>query len=79
MMKGVIPGFCPLEAAAATGRGDVWHNTMTVLDRRHFLQCMAWVGTCAVWTLSSGVLKGSPLFGVRRLSRIESFSHSTLL
>ena len=31
------------------------------LDRRHFLQCMAWVGTGAVWTLSGGVLKGSPL------------------
>jgi 3',5'-cyclic-AMP phosphodiesterase len=31
------------------------------LDRRNFLQCMAWVGTGAVWTLSSGVLKGSPL------------------
>jgi len=30
-------------------------------DRRHFLRCMAWVGTGAVWTLSSGVLKGSPL------------------
>jgi plastocyanin len=33
----------------------------TDLDRRNFLQCMAWVGTGAVWTLSSGVLKGSPL------------------
>jgi 3',5'-cyclic-AMP phosphodiesterase len=33
----------------------------TELDRRNFLQCMAWVGTGAVWTLSSGVLKGSPL------------------
>jgi Icc protein len=31
------------------------------LDRRHFLKCMAWVGTGAVWTLSSGVLRGSPL------------------
>jgi 3',5'-cyclic-AMP phosphodiesterase len=31
------------------------------LDRRNFLKCMAWVGTGAVWTLSSGVLKGSPL------------------
>jgi plastocyanin len=31
------------------------------LDRRHFLKCMAWVGTGAVWTLSGGVLKGSPL------------------
>ena len=31
------------------------------LDRRKFLKCMAWVGTGAVWTMSSGVLKGSPL------------------
>jgi hypothetical protein len=31
------------------------------LDRRGFLQCMAWVGTGAVWTLTSGVLKGMPL------------------
>jgi Icc protein len=29
--------------------------------RRNFLQCMAWVGTGAVWALSSGILKGSPL------------------
>jgi 3',5'-cyclic-AMP phosphodiesterase len=31
------------------------------LDRRNFLKCMAWVGTGAVWTMSSGILKGSPL------------------
>jgi Icc protein len=31
------------------------------IDRRHFLKCMAWVGTGAVWTMSSGVLSGSPL------------------
>jgi Icc protein len=31
------------------------------LDRRNFLKCMAWVGTGAVWTMSGGVLKGSPL------------------
>jgi 3',5'-cyclic-AMP phosphodiesterase len=31
------------------------------LDRRHFLKCMAWVGTGAIWTMSSGVLKGLPL------------------
>jgi 3',5'-cyclic-AMP phosphodiesterase len=31
------------------------------LDRRNFLKCMAWVGTGAAWTLSSGVLKGAPL------------------
>jgi Icc protein len=30
-------------------------------DRRGFLQCMAWVGTGAVWTMTSGVLKGMPL------------------
>ena len=29
--------------------------------RRHFLKCMAWVGTGAVWTLAGGHLKGSPL------------------
>jgi 3',5'-cyclic-AMP phosphodiesterase len=29
--------------------------------RRHFLKCMAWVGTGAVWTLTGGSLKGSPL------------------
>src|SRR4029079_3749575 len=28
---------------------------------RHFLECMAWVGTGAVWALSGGILKGSPL------------------
>ena len=33
------------------------------LDRRHFLKCMAWVGTGAVWTMSGGVLKGAPLGG----------------
>jgi 3',5'-cyclic AMP phosphodiesterase CpdA len=30
-------------------------------DRRHFLKCMAWVGTGAAWTLSNGILRGSPL------------------
>ena len=30
-------------------------------DRRHFLKCMAWVGTGAAWTLSGGVLRGCPL------------------
>jgi 3',5'-cyclic-AMP phosphodiesterase len=31
------------------------------VDRRGFLQCMAWVGTGAVWTMAGGVLKGMPL------------------
>jgi 3',5'-cyclic-AMP phosphodiesterase len=30
-------------------------------DRRGFLQCMAWVGTGAMWTLTSGVLRGMPI------------------
>jgi hypothetical protein len=34
------------------------------LDRRGFLHCMAWVGTAAVWTLSGGVLKGTPIENV---------------
>jgi plastocyanin len=31
------------------------------LDRRGFLHCMAWVGTGAMWTLASGVLRGTPI------------------
>ena len=30
-------------------------------DRRHFLKCMAWAGTGALWTITGGVLRGSPL------------------
>ena len=30
-------------------------------DRRGFLKCMAWVGTGAMWTMTSGVLKGMPI------------------
>ena len=31
------------------------------LDRRGFLRCMAWVGTGAMWTMTSGVLEGMPI------------------
>jgi len=31
------------------------------MSRRGFLECMAWVGTGAVWTMTSGVLKGTAL------------------
>ena len=34
---------------------------ITSVDRRGFLQCMAWVGTGAVWTMAGGVLKATPL------------------
>ena len=47
----------------------------TDLDRRDFLKCMAWVGTGAVWTLSGGVLKGSPL---EQSTRMPMMSHDTL-
>jgi 3',5'-cyclic-AMP phosphodiesterase len=30
-------------------------------DRRGFLECMAWVGTAAVWSMAGGVLKGMPV------------------
>ena len=33
----------------------------TVRGRRGFLQCMAWVGTGAMWTSLGGVLKGMPI------------------
>jgi plastocyanin len=32
-----------------------------VSNRRQFLQCMAWVGTGAMWTMAGGVLKGVPI------------------
>ena len=36
-------------------------NDEMAWDRRRFLTCMAWVGTGAVWTMTSGVLKGMPI------------------
>jgi len=37
------------------------HDEDMAWDRRGFLQCMAWVGTGAMWTLTSGVLEGLPI------------------
>ncbi len=37
------------------------HDEKLEPGRRHFLQCMAWVGTGAVWTLAGGALRASPL------------------
>ena len=36
-------------------------NDESELDRRGFLNCMAWVGTGAVWTMAGGILKGMPI------------------
>jgi 3',5'-cyclic-AMP phosphodiesterase len=44
------------------------------LDRRHFLGCMAWVGTGALWTLAGGVLRGTPL---GQSSRTPMMAHSS--
>jgi Icc protein len=41
--------------------GKMREDSAAALDRRGFLRCMAWVGTGAMWTMSSGVLKGMPL------------------
>ena len=43
-------------------RSDVYDETnQGQCDRRGFLQCMAWVGTAAVWSMAGGVLKGMPV------------------
>src|SRR4029079_2409027 len=47
------------------------------LDRRHFLKCMAWVGTGAAWTMANGVLKGMPIEAVER-SAVRMAGASTL-
>jgi Icc protein len=36
-------------------------NDRGLYDRRGFLQCMAWVGTAAMWSMAGGVLKGMPV------------------
>jgi len=36
-------------------------NDETEWDRRGFLKCMAWVGTGAIWTMTSGILKAIPI------------------
>src|SRR5690242_2072324 len=41
------------------------------MDRRGFLECMAWVGTGAVWTMASGVLKGTPLEASARPTKMN--------
>ena len=44
----------------------------TEWDRRGFLTCMAWVGTGAVWTMTSGVLKG---VSIEQTARNEMMRH----
>src|SRR5213593_4913448 len=41
-------------------------------DRRGFLKCMAWVGTGAAWTLTSGVLKG---MSIEQAARTGTMGH----
>src|ERR1700743_3372299 len=41
------------------------------LDRRGFLECMAWAGTGMLWTVSSGLL-GSTLLPARAGAQTES-------
>ena len=46
--------------------------------RRHFLKCMAWAGTGALWTMSSGILKGSPLGQIARLDDVERYQRAAV-
>ena len=48
--------FPPVRRHVVSGNDDERE-----LDRRHFLKCMAWVGTGAVWAMSGGILRGAPL------------------
>src|SRR5215471_11091800 len=59
----LFPGIDPpilQSSRVRQGERSMAHNG-DGLDRRGFLQCMAWVGTGAVWTMTGGVLKASPL------------------
>jgi len=47
-------------------------NDETEWDRRGFLKCMAWVGTGAVWTMTSGILKGMPIEQAARGGTVRS-------
>jgi 3',5'-cyclic-AMP phosphodiesterase len=51
-------------------------KTENDLDRRKFLKCMAWVGTGAVWTVSGGILRGSPL---GQLTSASAMAHGDAL
>ena len=46
--------------------------------RRHFLKCMAWVGTGAIWTMSGGVMSGSPLGQMRHAAMNAAAPNSGL-
>src|SRR4029453_12728568 len=58
-----IPGNRSERRPVSRCRGDgmAFNDDEFEQGRRHFLKCMAWVGTGAVWTLTGGSLKGSPL------------------
>src|SRR5205807_5773963 len=58
----------PKEAEAMTNKHDdaEW-------ERRGFLKCMAWVGTGAVWTMTSGILKG---MSIEQAARSGMMRHS---
>src|SRR5438270_6010080 len=54
------------ETEAHVGTDKLDERDQTLYDRRGFLQCMAWVGTAAVWTMAGGVLKGIPVEAAAR-------------
>ena len=64
--------WCGALISCAYEEGRVVPKDDKDLDRRNFLKCMAWVGTGAVWTMSSGILRGSP---VGRMPHVPMLSH----
>ena len=64
--------WCGARISCAHEEGRVALKDDKDLDRRNFLKCMAWVGTGAVWTMSSGILRGSP---VGQMPNVPMLSH----
>jgi hypothetical protein len=42
------------------------------IDRRGFLECMAWAGTAALWTMAGGKLEGAPIEAAGRSGAAKS-------
>ena len=73
------PGVMDCESSSIHVHGR-WHLARQIIhnhnkggiDRRGFLECMAWAGTGVIWTVSGGVLN-SKAFGQNRTSATGEF------
>jgi 3',5'-cyclic AMP phosphodiesterase CpdA len=48
------------------------------IDRRGFLQCMAWVGTAVVWSLGKGGILTSQVLGAEAPDQVSDFSFAQI-